>query len=242
MTSLTATLRLGRHRAQPHAATMPAAVPVTIAPSWLLGIALTAWTVGDALLPDAVPDRSAFAYAAAAAASAAALAITLGLHEAAHAAAAHRLGLEVRRITLSFVGGTLELTHAAATPAAELRIAVAGPLASLGAAVLATLAHVAFAVSDVDPLLAAGAAVVAIGNLLFALFNSLPALPLDGGRVLHAAVWMLTGRESVGARLSAVAGRGLSIGLVAVGIAASVSADAALAVWLAFLGLSVRTA
>src|SRR5437764_13857495 len=207
MTSLTATLHLGRHRGHIGEVSTTARIAVTIAPSWVLGIVLTAWTVGDALLPDAVPDRSAVAYAATAVATAAALALTLALHEAAHAAAAHRLGVGVRRITLSFVGGALELTQPPTSPGAELRIALAGPAASAGIAVAATLAHVALVFADVDPLLATGATVVAIGNLLIVLFNVIPALPLDGGHALHALLWALTGRAAAGARVATLPGR-----------------------------------
>lgn len=243
MTSLTqvATLRLGRRRGHVHAIWAPAGVPVTVAPSWLLGIALTAWTVGDALLPDAAPGHSAAAYAATAVATAAALALTLALHEAAHSAAARRCGLGVRRITLSFVGGALELADPPPTAAIELRVAVAGPLASAAAAAVATVAHVAFVVADADPLLPAAAAVVAVGNLLVAAFNCIPALPLDGGRVLHATLWALSGREAIGSRVADVAGRGLSIGLLVLALVASASADAALAIWLGLLGLTLQT-
>lgn len=127
-----------------HARTLwaPSGVPVSVAPSWPLGIALTAWTVGDALLPDAVPGRSTAAYTIAAIATAAALAFTLALHEAAHAAVARRGGLSVRRITLSFVGGALELADTPLTPGVELRVALAGPIASGMLALAATLAHV----------------------------------------------------------------------------------------------------
>jgi Zn-dependent protease len=241
MTSLTqvATLRLGRRRGHAHPVWAPAGVPVTIAPSWPFGVALTVWTVADALLPDAVPDRSAVAYVATAVATAAALVLTLALHEAAHCAAACRAGLGVRRITLSFLGGALELAEAPATPAAELRVALAGPLASAAAAAVATVAHVAFVFADVDPLLAAGAAVVAVGNLLVATFNCLPALPLDGGRALRAVLWALTGREATGARLAGVAGQALSVMLFVLAVVASASADAALAIWLGLLGLGV---
>src|SRR2546428_10210128 len=73
MTSLTevAAFRLGRRRGHAHAVWAPSGVPVTVASSWPLGVALTAWTAADALLPDAVPGRSAGAYAATAVATAA---------------------------------------------------------------------------------------------------------------------------------------------------------------------------
>ena len=242
MTSLAyvATLRLGLRRHRTHAVWAPAGVPVTVAPSWLLGVALTAWTVADALLPEAVPGRSTGAYATIGVATAATLALTLALHEAAHCAVARRAGLEVCRITLSFLGGALELAGPPATPAVEARVALAGPLASAGAALLATAAHLMLVAAGVDPLLPAAAAVIAIGNVLIAVFNCLPALPLDGGRILHAAVWALTGREATGARLATVTGRGLGVVLLGVAIVASASGDAALAIWLGLLGLTLR--
>src|SRR5919108_1802643 len=144
MTSLTQVAALRLRRAQAHTLWAPAGVPVSVAPSWLLGIALTAWTVGDALLPDAVPGRSPAAYAIAALATAAALAFSLALHEAAHGAMARRAGLNVRRITLSFVGGALELADTPLTPGVELRVALAGPIASGILAVAATIMHVLF--------------------------------------------------------------------------------------------------
>ena len=242
MTSLAqvATLRLGLRRHHAHAVWAPAGVPVTVAPSWALGIALTAWTVADALLPEAVPGRSRGAYATIGVATAATLALTLALHEAAHCAVARRAGLGVRRIRLSFLGGALELAEPPATPAVEARVALAGPLASVGAALLATAAHLMLVAANVDPLLPAAAAVIAIGNVLIAAFNCLPALPLDGGRVLHATVWALTGREATGARLATVTGRGLGVVLLGVASVASASGDAALAIWLGLMGLTLR--
>ena len=73
------------------------------------------------------------------------------------------------------------------------------------------------------------------------LFRSIPALPLDGGRALHAALWALTGRAATGAR-GAAAGRGLGLALLVLAVVASASGDTALAIWLGLLGLTVRAA
>jgi len=241
MTSLTQVAALHLRRAHARTLWAPSGIPVSVAPSWPLGIALTAWTVGDALLPDAVPGRSTAAYTIAAIATAAALAFTLALHEAAHAAVARRGGLSVRRITLSFVGGALELADTPLTPGVELRVALAGPIASGMLALAATLAHVLFVAVEMDPLFATAAAVVALANILNAVFNCIPALPLDGGRALHAVLWALSGREAFGATLASIAGRMLSVAMLALAVVASASADAALAIWLGLLGLSLRS-
>jgi len=97
--------------------------------------------------------RSMGAYATIGVATAATLALTLALHEAAHCAVARRAGLGVRRLTLSFLGGALELAEPPGTPAVEARVALAGPLASAGAALLATAAHLMLVAAGVDPLL-----------------------------------------------------------------------------------------
>lgn len=208
-------------------------------PSWALGLGLTVWTVGDSLLPDAVPDRSIAAYAAGAVGTAAVLALTLALHETAHALAAARAGLGVRGMTLSFFGGALELAESPPTPAVALSVAIARPLASAGTAVVATAAHLGLVFADADPLLAASAAVVAVGNLLLAAFNCIPAVPLDGGRALHAALWAITGREETAIRVMTATGGAVGVVLLGLAVVASASADAALAVWLGLLGVSV---
>lgn len=241
MTSLSgvATVRLGRpdHRAWPLTG-----VPVAIAPSWLLGIALTAWTAADGLLPDAVPDRSVAAYTLAGFAAAAALAVTIALHEAAHCAAAQRAGLGVRRVTLGFLGGGLELAEAPSSPGVELRVALAGPLASALAAVGATLAHVLLVIVDADPLLAAATALVAIANGFIALLNCTPALPLDGGHVLRAILWAAGGRERSATAAALAIGRVLSVTILGLAVLVSASGAVGTAFWMALLGLSLSSA
>ncbi|HEY3101216.1 MAG TPA: site-2 protease family protein, partial [Methylomirabilota bacterium] len=119
-------------------------------------------------------------------------------------------------------------------------VALAGPVANGILAVAATIGHVVFVAVDVDPLFATAAAVIALGNLLIAVFNCIPALPLDGGRALHAVLWALSGREAVGRTLASVAGRTLAGALLVLAVVASASADAALAIWLGLLGLSLE--
>ena len=101
------------------------------------------------------------------------------------------------------------------------------------------LAHVMLVEAEVDPLVAAVAAVVAVANLTVAVLNLLPGLPLDGGRVLKAAVWSATGDETRATRIAARAGRALAGTLLFVAVIASASGDAASAIWSGALGLTI---
>jgi Zn-dependent protease len=241
MTSLAyvASLRLrGSHRARYR--TLVLGVPLTMQPSWLFGVALTAWTAADALLPAVVPGRSLLTYTIGGVTLAAALAVSLVLHEAAHCLAARRGGLAVRRLSLGFLGGQAELDTAPRLPRVAAGIAIAGPLANALVGLVAAVAHIVLVELDADPLLAAVAALLAVANLFLTVFNLVPALPLDGGRVLHAAIWALTGREAIGTRVATATGRAVGAALLVVALIASASGDAAVALWLAVLGLSVH--
>ena len=207
--------------------------------SWVFGLGLAAWTFADAVLPLDVPDRTPVAYTAAGSVAALLVAASLVLHEAGHWLVARRAGLPVTRLAVSLVGGTLELGAAPRTAGSELRIAVAGPLVSLLTAVLAAMAHIVLVESNADPLTASVAAVVGVANLAVAVLNLLPGLPLDGGRVLKAAVWALTADESRAARIATTAGRLLAGALLTLAVVASASGDAAAAIWSAALGLTL---
>ena len=215
-------------------------VPLRLDVSWVFGLGLATWTFADAVLPLEAPDRATGVYAAGGALTALLIFGSLALHEGGHWLMAHRAGLPVVRLVLSLVGGSLELGAAPRSPAMELRLALGGPVASLVAAVLAGIVHVALVEAGVDPLLTAVAAVVAVANLGVAALNLLPGLPLDGGRMLRAAVWAATGDEATATRVAAGAGRVLGIALLLLAVVASASGDAAAAIWSGALALTIH--
>jgi Zn-dependent protease len=133
------------------------------------------------------------------------------LHEASHALMAQRYGLSVRSITLHFLGGVTEIDGEAATPRQEFGVSVVGPLTSL--TVGAVFGALYFVVPD--GLLRLAVALLAVTNLIVGAMNLLPGLPLDGGRVLRAAVWQASGDPH---RATIVAGWGGRVcAVVAVG-------------------------
>ena len=116
------------------------------------------------------------------------------LHEASHALMAQRYGLPVTSITLHFLGGVTEIDGEPDTPRREFGVSVVGPLTSIGVGL------VFFALNFVvaDGLLGLAVDALAISNLIVGVLNLVPGLPLDGGRVLRAAVWKLTGNPHTG--------------------------------------------
>jgi len=207
--------------------------------SWVFGLGLATWTFADAVLPLDVPERTSTAYVTAGGVAALLVLGSLALHEAGHWVVARRVGVPVTQVALSFVGGTLELGMAPRTAASELRIALGGPLASLATAVVAGVVHVVLVELDADPLAASVAAVVGVANLAVVVLNLFPGLPLDGGRILKAAVWGVTGDESRATRLAWAAGSVLAVCLVSLAVVASASGDAAVAIWSGALGLTL---
>ncbi|MCY9783199.1 site-2 protease family protein [Nocardiopsis sp. EMB25] len=134
------------------------------------------------------------------------------VHELAHSVVARGFGLPVRRIVLYVLGGVSEIEREAPTPGREFWIAFAGPLLSL---VLAAGAYVLASVAD--PFSVTGELLFQlwVANLLVGVFNLLPGLPLDGGRLLRAGVWKVTGRAFTGSVVAAWGGRVLALVVVA---------------------------
>jgi len=210
---------------------------ITIGANWSLFViaGLLTWILADTTLPAAVPHYGVGAYWLTAAVLAVLFFAGLLAHELAHSLVARRRGVEVDRITLWLFGGVSQLRGEAASPAAEFRIAVVGPLMSLGvAAGFGVIAALGASVGG--PTLAVAAAAWLGGiNVLLAVFNLAPAAPLDGGRILHAAVWRRSGSHERATVVATRAGRWFGYGLVGLGVLLLLAGDIA-AVWFVLLG------
>ncbi|MEU7844012.1 site-2 protease family protein [Micromonospora sp. NPDC049114] len=134
------------------------------------------------------------------------------LHELGHALTARRYGIGVRGITLELLGGYTEMERDAPTPKVDLLVSLAGPAVSAVLGVLAVAATLALPQGTVAHQLAFQ---LALSNVIVALFNILPGLPLDGGRALRAAVWGLTRDRHRGTEVAGWAGRVVAVGTAA---------------------------
>ncbi|WP_055491110.1 site-2 protease family protein [Streptomyces sp. TP-A0356] len=204
--------------------------------SVLVIIVLVAVSLAGGRFPDAHPGHSAWAYWALATLTAVVFLASLLLHELAHAVVARRNGVQVDGITLWMLGGAARLHNESPTPAAELRIAGVGPLTSavvggvfIGLAVMMDALHV-------SGLLVEAIAWLAGINIVLAVFNALPAAPLDGGRLLRAFLWHRTGDRVRATRGASAAGRALGWLMVLAGFAAVLFAGNLSGMWFALLG------
>jgi Zn-dependent protease/CBS domain-containing protein len=162
---------------------------IKVDPSWLVIAALIVWNLSTGYFPQTAPGLGQMDYIALSVVAMLGLFACLILHELAHSLVARRFGLHVGGITLFLFGGVAELEAEPASAGSEFWIAVAGPVMSFGLAGLTFLAAQAAAASGVSMPLHAGLSYLALINTVLAVFNLLPAFPLDGGRVLRAFLW-----------------------------------------------------
>lgn len=197
----------------------PFGVPVHVGPSWFLIAAVItvvfAPDVGSALGLGWTRYLVSFVFAVLLYASVLA-------HELSHSVVALHLGMRVRRITLHFLGGVSEIENEPDTPGREFAVAAAGPLVSL------LLAGIAWGLQQVlqpDSIPGVLAFTLTMANLLVAVFNLLPGLPLDGGRLLRAGVWKLTRQPFTGTLAAVWGGRVLGAALVVVPLIIATQSD-----------------
>lgn len=215
--------------------------PVRLHGSWLLLAALILWSLGEGYFPYAVPGQPNWVYWAMAAAGLLGLAVSVVAHEMAHAVVGRRLGIPFAGITLFIFGGVAELEREPGTPGSEALMALAGPLFSVAAAgFFCGLLDLAGEAVGAPTL----AVVDYLGflNLLLAGFNMLPAFPMDGGRVLRAALWAWRGDLLWATRKAALGAAALGIVLMAVGLWQLTEGALAAGMWWMVVGFFVRTA
>ncbi len=213
-----------------------AGIPVGVNWSVLFIVALVAWELSGLILPSYVAGRSTAEYWVVGSVATVLFFVSLLAHEASHAVVAKREGVGVRRITLWLFGGVSELEGEALSPGADFRIAVVGPLTSFVLAGVFWLVAVALQPRTGTTVVAAAAGWLGWTNLLLGAFNLLPGAPLDGGRVLRAALWRRRGDRSSAAASASRGGMALGYGLIVLGVLEFI-AGYLTGLWFVFLGL-----
>ncbi|MHA7839580.1 MAG: site-2 protease family protein, partial [bacterium] len=207
--------------------------------TWFFIFLLVFFGLATGYFPRFHPEHSTAVHWAASFVTTILLFTSIVLHELSHAWMARSAGIPVPTITLFLFGGVSEMTEEPSEPSTELRIAAVGPLMSFALAGVAWLAHMALTPWASE--LVSGIALYLVWmNLALGIFNLLPGLPLDGGRILRALAWKRSGSLQRGTRIAATAGKGIAIGLMILGGLEIFAGALVGGIWLILIGLFLR--
>jgi len=206
-------------------------IPFYVNPSWFIVLALVTWSYGEGLAQQ-FPQLGGAAWALGLL-SALLLFASVLAHELGHSIVALRQGIPVKSITLFIFGGLATLGEESKTPSAAFQVAIAGPLVSL--LLFGLLVGVNWCVSLPAPL-AAIVRLLASLNLVLGLFNLIPGLPLDGGNVLKAIVWKITGKPYQGIAFASRVGQFFGWVGIGLGIASLLGLSNIGSIWTLLVG------
>ena len=191
---------------------------IKIDPSWLIIASLIAWSLSQHYFPVEMPGQSGLVYGVTAIASTIVFFASLLLHELAHCLVARRFGVPIAGITLFLFGGVAEMENRPQSPKAEFLIALAGPVMSLALALgFVFLSGIAALFGRMTVLSTVFSYLAAI-NLILAVFNLLPAFPLDGGRIMRAFLWWRSGNLLRANEIASKSGIFFAFALMGLGI------------------------
>ncbi len=214
-------------------------IPVEINLSWVLVLALMTWTFATGLYPDALPDGSRGELWGLGFVTAVLLFVSILLHEFSHSLVAARNGLPIRKITLFLFGGVAQMERDVDNPTLELKMAAAGPAMSV---VLAALFFALSRIFSGNRLVFTLMNNLTYINLLVLGFNMVPGFPLDGGRILRAAIWRRTGNVQKATRIASRIGNAFAIILMIYGVINLFGGIIIGGLWLIFIGFFLKQA
>ncbi len=209
---------------------------IKVDPSWLLIAALITWSLSRQYFPAALPGQTSDVYLVMAIGAMLCFFGSLLLHELAHSVVARSYGVQIKSITLFLFGGVAELEAEPQTAAVEFQVALAGPVMSLALAfgfwVFARVVAMASLPAPIIEVLS----YLSLINLVLALFNLVPAFPLDGGRVLRAYLWHRSGDLLRATETAAKSGAVFAYALMALGLIALFQGAAVTGLWYILIG------
>ncbi len=215
---------------------------VHIDPSWLILAVLVTWSLAVGLFPHYYVGFSHHTYWLMGIAGAAGMFFSILFHEFCHSLVARRFGLPMRGITLFIFGGVAEMEDEPPSPKAEFFMAIAGPISSvvLGAAFYAAAQLMTLSAATITE--EAVLSYLASINWVLAAFNLIPAFPLDGGRVLRAALWHWKKDLQRASHIASRIGSGFGIFLMLFGAANFLLGNFIGGLWQFMIGMFLRFA
>ena len=209
-------------------------IPLKVHPSWFAVLLLFTWTSQEQVMKVSAGQLSVGTSWLIGLITALLLFLSVLLHELGHSLVALREGVKVKSITLFFLGGVAQIEKECRNPMGSLRVAMAGPLVSILIAIVLLKSVSLFSESNI--LLSNLFSQLGSLNLVLALFNLLPGLPLDGGVILKSMVWKFTGSQKKGIEVATDSGRFLSLLAIGLGFFIALRGGGLGGFWLIVLG------
>lgn len=219
-----------------------AGVQIAIDYSWLVIFVLVLWSLSAGYFPEVHPGYPTSEYWTVGIVGTFLFFASIVIHELSHAIVGNSLGQPVKRISLFIFGGMAHLGHEPTDANAELKIAAAGPLTSFVLGVFFFWIPTLFGFRHGHPMWASVFDYLGFINIALGLFNLLPGFPLDGGRILRAAIWARTGDFRRATARAADWGRGIAWGLIALGALEIFAGALVGGLWLIFIALFLKGA
>jgi Zn-dependent protease/predicted transcriptional regulator len=210
--------------------------------SWLLLGLLITWTLAMGMFPFSYPHLGTSTYWWMGLAGAFGVLFSIIFHEFSHSLVARHYGLPIGGITLFIFGGVAEMEQEPANPKTEFLMAVAGPLASVFLAAVFYLIETLATASQWPTAVIGVTHYMAVINLVLAVFNLVPAFPLDGGRMLRALLWRWKRNLKSATRIASQVGSGFGVVLMVLGVLAFIQGNFIGGMWWLLIGAFLRAA
>jgi Zn-dependent protease/CBS domain-containing protein len=217
-------------------------IPVEINISWFIVFALVSWSLVSVYFPANYPGMSISAHWVMGLAAALLLFASVVLHELGHSYVAINHGVPIKRITLFLFGGVSQMSKEASDPVTEIKIAIAGPGVSY---VLMLVFFLTYVIASRGHMLQAVAPVLKyLGyvNGLLGTFNLIPGFPLDGGRLLRAIIWKVSGDLRRSTYIASRVGGFVGIAFIAIGFLSVFTGRFVFGLWMVLIGFFLRQA
>ena len=210
--------------------------------SWIIIATLVTWSLAAGLFPYLYPDLSRETYWLMGVVGALGLFVSIVAHEFCHSLVARRFGMPMKGITLFIFGGVAEMGDEPPTARAEFMMAIVGPLSSMAIGALFYLIYRFGESAGWDTPINGVIYYIAYINGILAVFNLLPAFPLDGGRVLRSILWGVKDNLRWATRVSSAIGAAFGVGLILLGVLQFISGNVIGGVWMFLIGLFLKSA
>lgn len=212
---------------------------IKIDPSWFFIAALVVWSLATGYFPQMLTEATSTQILVLSVLAMLGLFAALILHELSHSLMARRYGVEIKGITLFIFGGVAELGKEPQSPSAEFWIALAGPAMSFALAFIFWVALNVGGVLGLSDVIMAFLGYMTWANMILAVFNLLPAFPMDGGRVMRALLWNRLGDQLAATERATAVGGVIAYVLIGLGLLNVVMTGQLGSLWIVIIGLFI---